>query len=421
MKRRDFLLAVSAGSSALALPANAAIARKTAAVDSPVGRADWAAWLHRIASPVLSNLARGTLRRNMPFERGPGYDLHPDATYVEAVGRTLAGVAPWLSLPDDASGEARVRHQLRDDALQGLTHAVDPHSPDRLNFHAGQQPIVDAAYLAHAFLRAPKALWDPLDAKTKRGVIAAFQSLRDRKASYSNWLLFAAMTETFLRSVDAAWDPARVDFALRKFDDWYVGDGWYSDGPRFAFDYYNSYVIHPMLVDLLRVHSAYSGSWDGGKDMIADRYERARKRMRRFGSQQERMIGPDGSYPLIGRSITYRTAAFQALAQLALQDDLPEGVSPAQVRCALGAVHRRMYASPGVFDANGWLQLGFANHQPDLANSYTSTGSLYMATLSFLPLGLPPTHAFWTAPAADWTQKKAWAGLPVPQDYHVGY
>lgn len=417
MKRRDFLLAVSAGSSALALQANGAIARNaTAAPDGADGRADWAAWLHRIASPVLANLAKGTLRRSMPVERGPGYDLHPDATYVEAVGRTLAGVAPWLGLPDDASAEGRMRRQLRDDALQGLAHALDPHSPDRLNFNAGQQPIVDAAYLAHAFLRAPKALWEPLDAKTKRGVIAAFQSLRDRKPAYSNWLLFAAVTETFLRAVDAAWDPMRVDYALCKFDDWYVGDGWYSDGPRFAFDYYNAYVIHPMLVDLLRVHSAA-----GNDAAMRTRHDIARKRMRRFGSQQERMIGPDGSYPLIGRSITYRTAAFQALAQLALQDDLPEGVSPAQVRCALGAVHRRMYASPGVFDANGWLQLGFANHQPDLANSYTSTGSLYMATLSFLPLGLPSTHPFWTAPATDWTQKKAWAGLPVPQDYHVEY
>jgi len=416
MQRRDFLLAVSAGGSALALPANNAVAQKVTFADAAGERADWAAWLHRIASPVLSNLANGTLRRNMPVERGPGYDLHPEATYVEAMGRTLAGVAPWLGLPDDASSEGRMRRSLREDALHGLTRAVDPRSPDHLNFNARQQPIVDAAYLAHAFLRAPKALWEPLDAKTRRGVIAAFQSLRDRKTAYNNWLLFAAMSETFLRSIGEAWDPMRVDYALHKLDDWYAGDGWYKDGPEFAFDYYNSYVIHPMLVDLLRVHSS------AGKDeSMSARYELARKRMRRFGAVLERMISPEGTYPPIGRSITYRTAAFQALAQLALTDDLPEGVAPAQVRCALGAVHNKMYSSTGVFDANGWLQLGFANHQPDIANSYTSTGSLYMATLSFLPLGLPTTHAFWAAPPADWTAKKAWAGVAVPQDHKVEF
>ncbi len=416
MQRRDFLLAVSAGGGALALQANDAAAQKVAFPAGADERADWVAWLHRIAKPVLANLAGATLRRNMPVERGPDYNLQPDATYVEALGRTLAGVAPWLGLPDDTSVEGRLRHGLREDALRGLTNAVDPKSPDRLNFNAGQQPIVDAAYIAHAFLRAPAALWQPLDAKTKRGVVAAFQSLRNRKPAYNNWLLFAAMTETFLRSIGEQWDPMRVDYAVRKIDDWYAGDGWYKDGPTFAFDYYNSYVIHPMLVDLLRVHSA-----DGRDEAMRERHELARKRMRRFGAILERMISPEGTYPLLGRSITYRTAAFQALAQLALTDDLPEGITPAQVRCALGAVQKRMYSSAGVFDANGWLQLGFANHQADIANSYTSTGSLYMATLSFLPLGLPATHPFWTEPEADWTAKKAWAGIPVPQDHKVEF
>lgn len=418
MERRNFLAALSSGAGALTLAAGEAAAQGPGPVIMGAARtddrADWVQMLHRIANPVLSNLAEGSLRRRMPAERAPGYNLAPDATYVEAVGRTLAGVAPWLALPDDASTEGRLRRQLREDALRGITHAVDPRNPDRLNFGAGLQPIVDSAYFAHAFLRAPKALWEPLDSQTKQRVIAAFSSLRDRKASYSNWLLFAAMTESFLLSVGAPWDPTRVDYALHKFDDWYVGDGWYSDGPKLAFDYYNSYVIHPMLVDILRVHSA-----NGENKAMTQRYELALKRMRRMGAHLEHMIGPDGTYPLIGRSITYRTAAFQALAQLALTDDLPDNVIPAQVRSALSAVHRRMYSSAGVFDADGWLQLGFANHQPDIANSYTSTGSLYMATLSFLPLGLPAKHAFWSAPAADWTQKKAWAGLPVPPDHTI--
>ena len=40
-----------------------------------------------------------------------------------------------------------------------------------------------------------------------------------------------------------------INSALRKVEEWYVGDGWYSDGPSFGFDYYNGYVLHPMYVN----------------------------------------------------------------------------------------------------------------------------------------------------------------------------
>lgn len=86
---------------------------------------------------------------------------------------------------------------MRTDAPQGLTRCFDPGSPDQLNFKTDYQPIVDAAYLAHAFLRAPKALWEPPDSATKERIIAAFKSLRNRKPFNSNWLLFDSMSEAF--------------------------------------------------------------------------------------------------------------------------------------------------------------------------------------------------------------------------------
>ncbi|WP_111316993.1 DUF2264 domain-containing protein [Algoriphagus chordae] len=46
-----------------------------------------------------------------------------------------------------------------------------------------------------------------------------------------------------------------------------------------------------------------------------------------------------------------------------------------------------------------------------------STGSLYLCTLGFLPLGLPATHSFWIDPAEDWTSKKIWIGVDVPRDH----
>lgn len=378
-------------------------------------RALWVKYLWKISYPVIHNLSEGTLRQNMPLETAPRYSGGADKmSYLEAVGRTLAGVAPWLALPDDDTEEGKLRKQMREEVLKGLKNAVDPASPDKLNFTQYAQPIVDAAYLVHAFLRAPEALWQPLDKETQKRYIEAFKSLRNRTGAYNNWLLFTGLTEAFLLQQGEQSDPFRINIAKNKIKEWYVGDGWYSDGSKFSMDYYNAYVMHPMLVEMLE--TLQPKKWASQKDC-----DEAMRRMVRHAEFSERIIGPDGTYPAFGRSVTYRTAAFQSLADVALREKLPTHISPAQVRCALTAVHRNMYEGNQNFDANGWLVLGFNGHQPEIADVYTSTGSLYMATLSFLPLGLPADNAFWTDAPADWTTKKAWKGESIRKDYKVEY
>ncbi len=97
--------------------------------------------------------------------------------------------------------------------------------------------------------------------------------------------------------------------------------------------------------------------------------------------------------------------------------ELPAGVSGAQVRSALTAVIRHVLDAPGTFDANGWLQIGLAGHQPKLGEIYISTGSLYLCATVLLPLGLPPSDPFWSAPAEDWTARRIWNGLDWPADH----
>ncbi|WGQ07497.1 DUF2264 domain-containing protein [Pedobacter gandavensis] len=419
MERRKFLAAVSlVGVAGTIQPGKLLATGKQvfAAGNKPKNdREYWWKLLYKIASPVTENLANGTLKQNMLVEKSPKFDnrsIH--VTYLEAVGRTFAGIAPWLSLPDDATEESTFRKKMRNEVLQGLTRCFDPSSSDLLNFTTDHQPIVDAAYLAQTFIRAPKALWEPLDATTKTRIIASFKSLRNRKPFNSNWLLFGAITEAFLLSVGEEPDSERLNKGPKKLNEWYKGDGCYGDGPNFAFDYYNSFVIHPMMVDTMKIMM--------DKGLVTQKgYELALSRMVRYAVGQERMISPEGTFPPIGRSITYRTGAFQALAQVALVGKLPETIEPSQVRAALTLVKKNMYEAPGTFDKNGWLLLGFVGHDPDIADYYTSTGSLYMATLSFLPLGLPAENEFWSAPAADWTAKKAWSSQKFPKDYHVDY
>jgi hypothetical protein len=140
-------------------------------------------------------------------------------------------------------------------------------------------------------------------------------------------------------------------------------------------------------------------------------------RAKRYAAIQERFIAPDGTFPSIGRSMTYRFGAFQTLALIAWLNQLPETLKPAQVRCALTAVIRKMMEAPGTFNADGWLQIGFCGHQPALGESYISTGSLYLCSAGLLPLGLPPADPFWNAPPERWTSQKLWTGENLPADH----
>lgn len=376
----------------------------------------WCDVMYRMAAPVLGNMAKGGLRKNMQVELSPTWDgRNEGVAYMECFGRLMAGLAPWLSLPDDDTAEGRQRKQLRRWALESYAQAVNPDSPDYLLWRKEGQTLVDAAYVAESFLRAYETLWVPLDSLTKQRYIEEFTQLRRVDPPYTNWLLFSATVESFLRKAGAKSDIYRIVSALRKVEEWYVGDGWYSDGPGFAFDYYNSFVLHPMYVECLEVMT------DGGKNRIWNmpdgNYDRAVKRMQRFGLLLERFISPEGAFPVFGRSITYRTGTLQPLALLAWRQQLPGELTNGQVRAAMTAVIKRMFADGRNFNEKGFLTLGFNGKQPDISDWYTNNGSLYMASLAFLPLGLPAEHPFWTDAPQSWTSKKAWEGENFPKDH----
>jgi len=369
----------------------------------------WLDVLTRLAQPVLSHLAERRLKAKMPME---GAASRRECTHLEAISRLLAGISPWLELNIHTDQEGTLRNKYAELARRSLGAATDPRSPDFMNFTQGQQPLVDAAFLAHAIVRAPNELWKKLDAHTRQDLVAALKSTRRIKPGFNNWLMFSAMIEAALCLMGEDWDALRVDYALRQHEQWYKGDGVYGDGPNFHWDYYNSFVIQPMLIDVLRTVSTASRNWEA---LSANIFARAQ----RYAAIQERMISPEGTFPAIGRSLAYRFGAFQLLGQIALIRQLPEKVTPAQVRCALTAVIRRMTEAPGTFDAEGWLRIGFCGHQPKIGENYISTGSLYLCATGLLPLGLSPADEFWTSAPTDWTAKKIWSGQDIEADHAV--
>ena len=168
----------------------------------------------------------------MPIEQAEGAD-RAKVTHLEAVGRLLNGIAPWLEATGLSGAEARIRRpRFRTLAQNGLAHRPRSVVPDALNFTSESQPLVDAAFLGQAVLRAPRTLRDGLDDVHATRLVEALTSTRQISPGFNNWLLFSAMVEAALKALGASWDRMRVDYAIRQHEQWYKGDGAVRRRPR---------------------------------------------------------------------------------------------------------------------------------------------------------------------------------------------
>src|SRR2546430_7099759 len=136
-RRREFL--ASLGAFAAAAPRGRGWTpglRPGSASPLTPGSADREYWpdvLTRPPEPVLTNLAEGRLRQRMPVEIAlADRPERRDYTHLEAVGRLLTGIAPWLELADDGSPEAERRRRHTELARRGL-HAATDRKSTRLN------------------------------------------------------------------------------------------------------------------------------------------------------------------------------------------------------------------------------------------------------------------------------------------------
>jgi len=278
--------------------------------------------------------------------------------------------------------------------LDALGRSLQPNHADSFNWDKGEQPLVDAAILASGFLLNPEIFEKKLTPQIQAGLIEGWRKSMSIKPFESNWLLFAAMVEAAIQKWDKPFKPEAITKAYTKFEEWNVGDGQYSDGPRFHSDYYNSIIIHPFLLTL--DHLGHG---------LPEEKEKRMKRAQRYGQILMRMVTEDGWFPPVGRSLCYRGGVFHHLAFLARMGFLPGNLSPALVRQTLDQIIRKtLQIKPSgkmedkLFQ-NGVLRPGLFDIEPQLAEIYIGPASLYLCTWAFLPLGLGENHMYWTSNA----------------------
>ena len=166
---------------------------------------------YKIAFPVLDNMSKGLLKKNMITEYSLDYKADKRLLFLECFGRLMDGLSPWLSLTDENTKEGKIRKKLRKLAILCYKNAVDPSSPDMLLWESNttRQPLVDAAFLAESFLRAPN-LWKLLDEITKKRYLECFLKIRKIQPYFNNWLLFSGIIECFFAFIGEKADEKRM-------------------------------------------------------------------------------------------------------------------------------------------------------------------------------------------------------------------
>lgn len=267
----------------------------------------------------------------------------------------------------------------------GLAAGTDPDSGESWpRITDCSQQMVEAASIAVALHETRPWIWDRLDAGVRERVADWLSGFVGGRTWDNNWRLFQVVSEQFLASVGAPYNRTDIESGLDRIEDWYVGDGWYTDGDGQNFDYYIGWAMH--LYPLL--WSRIAGPDDGGRTAVY------RQRLSRFLEDYPHFFGADGAPVHHGRSLTYRFAALAPVWMGALADCTP--LAPGLTR-RLASGTMRHFAERGVPDERGLLTLGWYDTFLPVTQPYSGPASPYWASKGFLGLLLPADHPVWTA------------------------
>lgn len=340
-------------------------------------RADLQQAVRALWDPVRQRLSPGLARARLGHT---GADFPQVAAELEGFSRPLWGLVPLAAGGADVDWTPYHR---------GLAAGSDPAHEEYWGLAGSyDQRVVEMAAIGFALAMVPEQIWDPLGGRGRRDLGRWLGRVNEVETVDNNWLFFRVLVNEGLARVGAAGhDQAATRAALDRLESFYLGDGWYSDGPNTQRDYYVAFAMHfyGLLYARIAAHSDPA------------RAERLRQRAADFAGDFAHWFADDGAGLPFGRSLTYRFAqgAFWGALAFAGVDALPWG----QVK-GLALRHIRWWARRPIFDNAGVLTIGYAYPNLTMAEEYNSPGSPYWAMKFFLPLALPQTHPFWASDEA---------------------
>ncbi|KAJ4214586.1 hypothetical protein NW759_010141 [Fusarium solani] len=315
------------------------------------------------------------------------------AAQLEGFARPLWAIQALL---DDESDDGNPSIGEAHSWIQGIQAGVDPSSSEYWgDIGPSDQRMVEMESIAFALLTVPGAMMRLLGRESTLNLTKWLQQINNHSMPRNNWRWFRVLVNLAL--VEALGVPRHEvthmvdeDFAL--LDEFYLGQGWSSDGvwgdERKQADYYSgSFAIQ--FAQLLYIRFAKRDE---------ERVQRYRQQAAEFASQYWRYFDVNGAAIPFGRSLTYRFAFGAFWAALALVD-----VQLSSPGGSLGSIkgmlmrHLRWWSKkPEIFNSDGTMTIGFAYPNMYLCEDYNSRQSVYWCLKSFIVLGLPEGHPFWT-------------------------
>ncbi|MGH2765757.1 MAG: DUF2264 domain-containing protein [Actinomycetota bacterium] len=272
--------------------------------------------------------------------------------------------------------------RLADLFSRGLSAGCDSRSGEawpRLEDYS--QGMVEAASIAIALHESRPWIWDRLGQSSQEHVVDWLSTFHGKRTPDNNWHWFRVIVSTFLKSIGASHEP--IDSALDRIEDFYRGDGWYSDGPGESYDHYVGWAFHFYALMWVRMDGFRSDP---------ERAELYKERARQFLQQYVHLFASDGAPLYQGRSLIYRFATVAPFWAGALLGASP--LEPGRTRRLASGVLRYFLDRGAVRD--GLLTMGWHSEFLPMAQHYSGSASPYWASKAFTGLLLPRDHSVWT-------------------------
>ncbi|MFO6298684.1 DUF2264 domain-containing protein [Rahnella selenatireducens] len=311
---------------------------------------------------------------------------------MEALSRMLWGIFPLLA----GGGECPDLPFY----INAIRFGTDPQHPQYWgNIRDFDQRCVEMAAFGVGLALLDKRLLNHFSTQEQQNLADWLNLGRDAVIPNNNWNFFPVMVQMGFKQAGIPWDKSAVAARFALMETYYLGDGWYSDGPGRPRDYYISMAFH--YYGLIYAQNM--------ADVDAPRAAVLRERAQQFAQDFITMFSASGAAVPFGRSLTYRfaEAAFWSAAAYSKLAVFTPGIIKGLI-----LRHLRHWLKEPIFDRDGVLSIGY--HAPNLAmaEDYNAPGSPYWACKLFLVLALPQDDAFWQAQEAPLPEIPATHAIP---------
>ncbi|MGY0155195.1 DUF2264 domain-containing protein [Edwardsiella tarda] len=305
---------------------------------------------------------------------------------MEGCSRVLPTLAAWLhgavsqERGSVLSGLNGQRWDIADLLSRAFLAGTDPAHPGYWGtLHDYDQRICESADLALALWLSKRWVWARYDARQREQVLAWFAQVPARQTVDNNWHLFGLTVEMVLRDLRGEGEVDQQKY--QRIKEFHVGEGWFRDGARGNYDYYNAWGFH------------YSLYW---LNQIDPQFDQAfiQQTLQQFNAGYRHLLTPQG-IAFFGRSACYRLAAAAPLLAEASQAPSP---------ATLGLAKRALAVTLRYFIANGAMRAGaptqglFAD-DARLVDNYSGPASSFWSLRALnIALYIAPQNGLWQAP-----------------------